>query len=283
MTVTILDGPLGTELLRRGVALPAPRWSAEALRVAPEIVAAIHADYAAAGATIHTANTFRTQQRWLGDDWKAQALLAVALAREAVSPQHRVAGSIAPLEDCYRPDLSPADSHPIETRREHRELACALAEAGCDLLLCETFPHLGEALIAVEVALETGLPVWLSLTAGPNADLLSPEALADGAREALERGASLVLVNCVAASDTLPYVRALAKLDSPFGAYANAARWSPERAPDAVDSALGEEHSVRRYVETARLWVDAGATVIGSCCGTGIAHIRALAEAFDGR
>src|SRR5688500_17354583 len=120
----LLDGPLGTELDRRGVPTPLPRWSAGAVDAAPDVLRAIHADYARAGATVHTANTFRTKRRTLGDDWERLARRAIAIARESVPAGHRVAGSIAPLEDCYRPDLSPVDPAP-----EHRELARVLADA----------------------------------------------------------------------------------------------------------------------------------------------------------
>jgi len=56
----ILDGALGTELARRGVPTPLPLWSAAAIDSAPQVLSAIHRDYAEAGATVHTANTFRT-------------------------------------------------------------------------------------------------------------------------------------------------------------------------------------------------------------------------------
>jgi S-methylmethionine-dependent homocysteine/selenocysteine methylase len=250
---------MGTELEARGVATPAPRWSAEALDSAPEIVAAIHRDYAAAGAHIHTTCTFRTQPRPLGDRWEAQARLAVRLARGAVPAGHLIAGSIAPIEDCYRPDLSPASAGPV-----HAGLARVLADAGCDLLLCEAFPHPGEALIAVEAAVATGVPTWLSLTAGPGGTLLDPETLAGAAREATRRGAAAVLVNCIAAAKTLPYVEALAAAVAgvPFGAYAN-----------ACDPSV----SIDEYLTHAGRWRAAGATLIGGCCGTTPAHIRALA------
>ncbi|RME22190.1 MAG: homocysteine S-methyltransferase family protein, partial [Deltaproteobacteria bacterium] len=137
----LLDGPMGTELARRGVDTPAPGWSAWALERAPDVVAAIHADYAAAGATVHTVNSFRTQPRWFPDTWRALVHRAVTLARRAVPETHRIAGSIAPLEDCYSPWLSPPDPRP-----EHRQLARALAAEGVDLLLVETFPHVGEGL-----------------------------------------------------------------------------------------------------------------------------------------
>src|SRR5207245_1272484 len=102
--ITILDGPMGTELERRGIATPPPGWSAYAIDQAPEIIAAIHRDYAAAGATVHTANTFRTKRRQFRNRWEALARSAVAIAKRSVPSDHCVAASIAPLEDCWRPD-----------------------------------------------------------------------------------------------------------------------------------------------------------------------------------
>src|SRR5271157_2202740 len=107
MTFVVLDGPMGTELARRGVPTPAPAWSAHALEVAPEVVAAIHREYAARGATVHTANTFRAQRAAVGARWEAIARRAVQVARQSVPGGQRVAGSLAPVADCYRPDLSP--------------------------------------------------------------------------------------------------------------------------------------------------------------------------------
>src|SRR5262245_32300435 len=110
--LTPLDGPVGTELAARGVATPAPLWSAWALVHAPDVLAAIHRDYVAAGATVHTANTFRTKRRSAPENWEALARKAVSVARAEAPVGQRVAGSIAPLEDCYRPDLSPVDPRP---------------------------------------------------------------------------------------------------------------------------------------------------------------------------
>lgn len=263
--ITLLDGPTGTELAARGVATPAPAWSAAALETAPEVLVAIHREYAAAGAVVHTAATFRTQRRHLGDRWEALCRRAVELCRGVVPPGHRVAGSVAPLEDCYRPDLSPRDPRP-----EHRALCRRLAACGVDLILCETFPHVGEALVAVEEAVATGLPAWVAFTAGPDGSLLTPAEVEAGAVEAARRGAAAVLVNCTAAPLTLPYVERLARAGVPFGAYANAG---------PAEDGLGwteEGADVGRYAALAARWVDAGATLIGGCCGTGPAHLRAL-------
>lgn len=268
---------MGTELLARGVPTPLPGWSAHALLTAPDVVARIHADYAAAGATVHTANTFRTTPRAIGSAWPDLARRAVRLARDAIPPGHRVAGSIAPLEDCYRPDLSPARRNPDATEAEFRQIAHVLAQAGCDLILCETFPEPAEALLALRAALATGLIVWVSLTAGPGADLLSPHQLRAAAAQLARAGAHAVLVNCVPAVRTLEFVRALTRLHVPFGAYANAG--SPDDRLGWTGPAH-DPHAADRYADLARTWVDAGATIIGGCCGTGPAHIRALARRF---
>jgi S-methylmethionine-dependent homocysteine/selenocysteine methylase len=137
----------------------------------------------------------------------------------------------------------------------------------------------GEALIAVEAGAATGVETWVSFTAGPGADLLSPREIAHGAREAVKLGARAVLVNCIPAARILEFVRMLADAGVPFGAYANAG--APEermgwRSP--VDSDAGD--AARRYADLAETWVEAGATVIGSCCGTGPAHIAELARRF---
>ena len=265
--ITLLDGPIGTQLQARGVAVDGPAWSATALDTAPEVIAALHREYAAAGATVHTAATFRTKRRAVGDRWRELARRAVALARDSVPDGQRVAGSIAPLEDCYRPDLSPADPRP-----EHRELARALAEDGVDLVLVETFPHVGEALVAVEEAVATGVETWLALTAGYRADLLTPTEVRAGAEAAIDRGASAVLVNCTPASHTLAYVEALAGLGVPFGAYANAGHTHDGIGWTSV------EGGADRYADFAATWIRAGATVIGTCCGTGPAHVAELSR-----
>ncbi|MBX7196294.1 MAG: homocysteine S-methyltransferase family protein [Sandaracinaceae bacterium] len=278
--ILVLDGPMGTELDRRGVPTPLPLWSAGANASAPEVVEAIHRDYAHAGATLHTANTFRTKRRTVGERWRELARLAMRHARAAAPPGHRVLGSIAPLEDCYRPDRSPAEVDPEATRREHAELARALVEDGADVLLIETFPHAGEALIALDVALATGTPSWLSLTPGPDGSLMAPAALAEIAGEAARRGAGAILVNCVASERARAYVEALAdvaaRVGVPFGVYANAGHVDDEVGWRALDE--DPSRAADRYASSARRWIASGATIVGSCCGTGVPHIRALAE-----
>jgi S-methylmethionine-dependent homocysteine/selenocysteine methylase len=257
----LLDGPMGSELTRRGLDLPAPAWSAVALDAALDAVAAVHRAYVDAGATVHTANTFRTRRRSVGPRWEELARRAVRIARGSVGAL-RVAGSLGPLEDCYRPDLSPG----LASREEHAELARVLADEGVDLLLCETIPDPAEALVAVEEAARTGVETWASFFPMGAWDLRKT------ARAAVDAGARAVLVNCVAAKDTLPLVEQLAGLGVPFGAYANAGD-----ARDGVGWNADPEAAARLYEAYARSWLAAGATIVGGCCGTGPAHVRRLA------
>jgi S-methylmethionine-dependent homocysteine/selenocysteine methylase len=273
--LVVLDGPMGTELARRGVATQGSGWSASALETAPDTVAAIHHDYDVMGATVHTANTFRTRRRNVGRTWERLALRAVEIARVSVAPGHLVAGSLAPVEDCYRPDLSPG----LASRAEHRELARLLARVGVDLLLCETFPNAVEAAVAVEEASATGVETWVALTAGPDGSLMAPDDLRAAARACIRAGARAAIVNCVAATRTLPYVRALADLGVPFGVYANAGEGRERIGWEAAD----DPAAARAYERLAESWLEEGASIVGGCCGTGPAHIARVSALVSRR
>jgi S-methylmethionine-dependent homocysteine/selenocysteine methylase len=267
MGVVVLDGPMGTELVRRLVPASSRAWSAGALDVAPDVVASVHRDYAAAGAVVHTANTFRTKRRSVGESWAILARRAVRIARDSVPHPQRIAGAISPLEDCYRPDLSPGEA----SSGEHAELARELVAAGADLLLCETFAHAAEAMAAVRESVRTEIETWVALTAGPDASLMTPQAMRDAAHACVGEGARVVLVNCTPATQTLRYLVALSGLGVPFGAYANAGSEG-----DGIGWSADSRDGSTKYALLARTWLDAGATVIGGCCGTGPAHIAAL-------
>jgi S-methylmethionine-dependent homocysteine/selenocysteine methylase len=264
--LTFLDGPLGSELERRGVALPAPLWSAVGVLQRPELLVEIHRDYAEAGAQVHTAATFRTTARALRDTewqatWREVAGRAVALCRQAVGGDVRVAGSIAPLEDCFTPEATPDDE---TLAREHTELAGCLASAGCDLLLVETMPTERELIAATRAAAATGLPVWSAITLGPEGDFFDADSTAAARTAAIEAGAAAFLVNCTPPDRITRLLDRLPSDDEvPLGAYGN----------DIFDGETG--WSPARYAEEAARWRDLGATLLGGCCGTRPEHLVA--------
>ena len=280
----LLDGATGTELERRGAPTRLPLWSAHALLGEPALVARIHRDYVEAGAEIVTANTFRTQARTLaragvGGSACARELcaLAVSLARGAAdaAPDGRavwVAGSMPPLEDCYRPDLVPEAA---ALAREHAEHARHLAEAGADLLLVETMNTIREALAAARAARSTRLPLWVSFACDGAARLLSGETLADALAALHELAPELVGVNCLPPAAVAASLRVLGESGRPFGVYANLG------APSDGDGwTRSDDCSPAAFAEHALGWRAAGARAVGGCCGTRPDHIRAMRAAL---
>lgn len=277
----LLDGATGTELERRGHPSSLPLWSSHALLDAPEAVAEIHADYVDAGAEIITANTFRTQSRVLAKlaaaKGRARELTqrAVSLAREAARRrpgQVWVAGSAPPLEDCYRPDWAP-DKNSLDI--EHREHAEHLAEAGVDLILVETMNNIAESVSAARAAALTRLPFWISFICGGDGRLLSGESLGDALEAVRASGPEIVLVNCLPPSAVAQCLAPLAASGFAFGVYANLgapSANSPDQRREDCDPA--------DFALQARGWVEAGARVLGGCCGTTPEHIRALRAAL---
>jgi S-methylmethionine-dependent homocysteine/selenocysteine methylase len=269
---------MGTELQRRGADTRLPLWSARALVEAPGLVREIHREEVAAGAELLTSNTFRTHRRTLAKGGLAErsrelTALAVRLARDAGAAAGRdviVAGSLAPLEDCYRPDLVPEDT---ALEREHREQAESLAEAGVDLLLLETHNTIRELAAAARAAQATGLPIIASMVTNGEGRLLSGEAIEDAVRALEPFGPDALSINCVPAARLSADLARLAAAapDLPLGAYGNLGL-----PADDFGWSFNEELSPEAYADHARGWVDLGARLVGGCCGTTPAHTAAL-------
>jgi S-methylmethionine-dependent homocysteine/selenocysteine methylase len=280
--LTVFAGAMGTELQRRGYKTKLPLWSASANIDAPELVTQIHADYFDAGADVCITNTFRTTPwtfKKLGRETEAHNALkkAVDAAKVAQKTQNRrtyIGGSIAPLEDCYEPDLVPSDE---DLTSEHQKLAEWLAAEGVDFLLPETVNALREARIMAKASSSTGLPFIISFVVDSNANLLDGTPIDVAVKETDFPGRIGISLNCRpidvidAAFDKLTSV-----YDGPIGLYPNGFG----KPHDDLGWAFEENtDSVGRFVNTALQWNAAGAKIIGGCCGTTPEYIRALADA----
>ena len=275
-----IDGATGSELERRGVDLSLPLWSSRALLDAPEVLAAVHRDYLTAGAEAITTATFRTHRRslekaGLGDrasELTRQAVEIARTVRDECRSDALVLGSVAPLEDCYRPDRVPDEEICL---REHAELMEHLIDAGTDLILIETINHLGEGRAAVEAARRVAPGRWIvsfcTRSEGQPGVLLSGEELAPFLSELGD--AQAVGVNCVVAGAMVDQVKLLrgSLPQTPILAYGNighADELGNWHSSDAVDPGC--------YAEYASSWIESGATIVGGCCGTTPEHIRAV-------
>lgn len=280
-----MDGPTGTELERRGFGTTLPLWTATAPRLAPDLLRDIHADYVDAGADILTACTFRTTHHTLStagydDDPRELTSLAVDIARKATKKSNRrvlVAGSMAPLEDCYAPDRTP-DAATLA--QEHLANAQTLLAAGVDLILVETMPTAREALAASRAATTAAhgrVPVIVSLLARPGQQLFDGSALSTAVAALTDLPVELIAVNCCSTDACTQAMRDLRSTGRPFGAYANA------HQPDGTFGQVSAPFDVAAYGRSVEGWLDAGATLVGGCCGTRPEHIAHLRKLIDGR
>lgn len=286
----ILDGGMGRELQRMGAPFRQPEWSALALIEAPDYVLKAHQAFVTAGADIITTNSYALVPFHIGEerfsrDGRRLAALAGSLARQAASGAERsvmVAGSLPPLFGSYRPDLFDADRAPALLD----VLVDALAPHA-DLWLAETQSSIAEARAVRDALGNDERPLWLSFTLEDEAAdaawrprLRSGEPVADAARRAADLGAAAMLFNCSQPEVMEPAISAArTNAGLPVGVYANA--FSPQSHDAAANEGLSDlraDLTPQAYLDWARRWKDAGATIIGGCCGIGPEHIRVLSQ-----
>ncbi len=284
MRMTLLDGGMGQELLRRAGDRPTPLWATQVMIDRPGLVAEIHRDYADAGATVATVNSYALHRDRLapaGIEDRIDALAAAALDEaEAVRGRGRIAGSVGPLRGSYRPDIHPGHAEAVPL---YAEAAARLAPR-IDLILCETVASLDHARSILDATVPLGLPVWLAVTVDDEdgSRLRSGESVSDIAQLGSDHGAAALLANCSAPEAMPAALDALGGSGLPLGAYANA--FTQITKDFLKDRPTVDALSARRdmgpdaYADHAMGWIDHGATILGGCCETGPAHIARLAE-----
>lgn len=295
MTITILDGGMGRELDRSGAPFRQPEWSALALMESPRHVTAAHEAFARAGAKVITTNSYAVVPFHIGEDRFAAdgarlARLSGELARDVADRMDvRVAGSLPPVMGSYRPDLfSPEAASPI------LEVLIEALSPSVDIWLAETQSSLAEVRLVAALLKSDPRPLWISFTL-EDADakavmagevpvrLRSGESVEAAAELALELGLEALLFNCSQPEVMEAAVRAARSVAGAealsIGVYANAF------ATEADDTEANETlHDIRAdldpptYCLWARKWIDAGASIVGGCCGIAPEHISVLAN-----
>jgi S-methylmethionine-dependent homocysteine/selenocysteine methylase len=287
----LLDGGMGRELRFRGVETPPTIWSADALLTAPEVVREIHMDYIRAGADIITTNTYGIIH-WdlakigIEDRFAELNALACSLAREARTAVDRpvlIAGSLPPLHGSYRPDLV----RPFEEIEPlYREQAKLLAPH-VDLLLCETMSSAAEGRAAARAACQIGIPVWVAWTLREDRPgrLRSGETVGEAVAAVSDLPVAGFLLNCCLPESITPALPALLATGAPYvGGYANTFARIPEDWELDGDKesdgwlTLRQDLGPESYARHVADWLEAGATVVGGCCGTRPAHINLTYE-----
>jgi methionine synthase I (cobalamin-dependent) len=290
----ILDGATGTELERRGVPMNQEAWCGLASLSHGEVLEQVHVDYIAAGADVVTTNTYASSRLMLGAAGMADEATRVvrAAAEAALRARDRaargravaVAGSLSHMVPLVTGTARTSEEimpSAAEMLAAFREVAATLAASGCDLILLEMMYHPKRMPLAIQAAQETGLPVWLGLSArlGDHDRLLSYTSaqvipFADILKFLPDTGVDVAGVMHSSAPATDPALAAVRQAFSgplmayPESGYFEMPHWR------FVDVMSPEE-----FVGHCRRWSDAGVQVLGGCCGLGVDHIQALARA----
>ena len=283
--IVILDGGIGSEMLRRGVT-----WEGHKVESEPDAIRSIHVDYIRAGADVVSTNTFQLARRSYTNHFadrehmrrvgapdletRAPGLIREGVKRALEAREQTgksdvcIAGAMTTLDWCFRPDMAPSAE---DMRAEYRETIQAFKEGGADLMLFETFNSTKEARTALEAARDLGIPAWVGFVCDWKGKLLNGETMPEVAKGLAGAEPDVLLFNCAPVPDiTLALGELSRHYHDPTGGYAHVGRFDP---PDWM---FTDEYPPDQYVVAGRGWTGLGAQVIGGCCGTTPMHIEAL-------
>ena len=280
----LCDGAMGTVLHARGVS---PDACFDSLNVtSPSLVQAVHAEYVSAGADCVETNTFGANRfklaaHGLADRVHAINRAGVRLARDGRESTGRdvfVLGSIGPSGKYLAPLGTMAES---DAREAFREQAEALVEGGVDGFVIETFSDLKEIALAVEaVRSVTDLPVVAEVAFTDEGVTFTGHAPEEVAHHLRALGVEAFGANCSVGSSVLYDVleRMLhVSAGVPLAIQPNAG------LPSRIGERLIYLSSPAYMAEYAGRMVEAGARMVGGCCGTTPAHVLAMREVLDRR
>lgn len=274
------DGAMGTMLHSRGITF---EGCFECLNISqPELIKSIHGEYIAAGAQIIQTNTFGANRYKLGRHSLADKLdriikAGVQLANQAVQSSGKevlIAGDVGPLGV----PLAPFGRVQVEeARAAFEEQIKVLADAGVDLILIETMTDLHEIVEAVKAAksVAPNLLVVASMTFTRDNRTLLGDSPAKVARRVSEAGADVIGINCSGGPNQLLNILKQMKSALPDGLFSVMpnAGW-PEQVEGRIMYPAGPEY----FGDYAVSFWQAGACLVGGCCGTTPSHIQAMSE-----
>tara|TARA_B100000780_G_scaffold82894_1_gene56650 strand:+ start:282 stop:1187 length:906 start_codon:yes stop_codon:yes gene_type:complete len=285
--ITLLDGGMGQELLKRSSKDITPLWSTQVMIDEPDIVRDVHIDYIFAGARVITLNAYTMTPERLARDGQIEdfeklqvaAINAAISAREAAGiPEVKIAGCLPPLVASYHAEVTPK----YEAMLKSYSKIVAIQAPHVDVFLCETMSSIAEAKAALVAAKESGLPVWVSLTIEDNDQglLRSGEALSDAVAMLDEFGADAKLLNCSKPEAILASWSKMKSDQGLTGAYGNGFTSIDSLKPGGTVKSMQSRTDLgpAAYAEFAMEWVTNGAGLIGGCCEVGPAHIAELSK-----
>ena len=276
----LLDGAMGTQLAEAGLEM-----GGKTNITYPDAVLSIHQQYAECGADMIITNTLtmnriNIESHKMDVDVTEVNLAGARLARSAVREGQYVLGDMGSTGKMLKPygDLSTDDAYSA-----FKEQAIILAEGGVDGIIIETMFDLAEALCCIRACKDAvDLPVIVSMsfnTMQRGGRTIMGNSAQDCAKALMEAGACVVGANCgnidpFQMSEIISKMREVTSL--PLLAQPNAG------IPRFVESRTVFEMSPSDFAEGVNRCIESGAQLVGGCCGTSPAHIRAVAKRTRG-
>lgn len=271
--ILIGDGATGTLLYSHGI-----DSCFEELNITkPEEVSRIHRAYVEAGANVIQTNTYAANYQKLArygleDSVKDINVAGVKLAKQAAKDQAYVVGTLGGIRSFQKNAISLE-----EVKRSIREQMFWLLNEGVDGLLFETYYDFEELKTVLTLARkETDKPIITHVSLHDIGVLQNGRPLADALKELEDLGADVVGLNCRLG----PYhmIQSLEEVPLPDRAFLSA--YPNASLPAYVEGKLEYETNEDYFVESARLFREQGVRLIGGCCGTTPAHVRAMSSAL---
>jgi betaine-homocysteine S-methyltransferase len=285
--IVLGDGGYLLELEKRGWVRPGP-FTPEVVITYPDALRELHIEFREAGSEVLQALTFyasRDKLATVGLEDRLEDInrAAVRIARQVAGDRCLVAGNLS-LTWMYEPN-SPSAADRV--RKTFDEQLAIQVEEGVDFIIGETFSWLGEALLAVERARKTGLPVMVTICFENQDQTIEGKTAADAAKALFDAGADIVGMNCLRPPQhMLPAMEQMRRAVSGYLACQPVAYRTPKEKPDftslpnfpyELDPLQLSRREMADYAVKAR---DIGINYIGACCGTVASHIREMALAL---
>ena len=268
--IELIDGAMGSEFIRRGITLPNNIWSANVNIEAEEIVYQVHKEYVKAGSKYLTTNTFRSTKRsYIKTGLNANdatllaknSLINAANIAKRAGNNCKILGSIAPLEDCYKPDDFPGKDVAF---KEFSEIGEWFSQTNIDIFLLETMNSIIEAETCISAIKEHNIPIWVSFILKDSKTLLSGESLIDAINMLKKHNIQAMLINCTPLHITMEALDTIAdNWNKRWGIYPNLGIGDPSPTGD-----IKTIHSNDNFIRPIYKSIEKGATLIGGCCGS---------------
>ena len=289
--ITLLDGGLGQELIKRSSAPPHPLWSTKVMLDEPQLVSDIHRDFCDAGARVICLNTYaisRHRLKTFAPQHSVEKLLAAAaetarygISQSTAAKSVSTVASLPPLNASYDHTVAPDFDSAYE---QYSELV-ALQKNSVDGFLLETMSNIAEATAGAKAIRDAGVTGAVAFTLSDNDSqkLRSGELLEDAIAAVKPYSPDAIMLNCSTPEVVTQGLKTALSSGVRCGAYANGFTSVEALVPGSTVDRLSTRKDLgpEDYLRFVKTWLEMGVEIIGGCCEIGPDHIKAIRAYLD--